>query len=186
MTKTRPQPIEAPAPNIGLESIHAAPGHLIRRLQQIAVGIFLDEMKPFDVTPMQYAALAAISDRPGIDQRTLSKLVAIDRSTVGTMLRVMERKALITRRTPAANQRIREIFVTPHGAVILRRSRAALTRSQARILDPLTGAERARFQEQLAKLVDYNNARSRAPLLFVREKASPGSRRRRPRAIDES
>ncbi|MFZ0722020.1 MAG: MarR family transcriptional regulator, partial [Xanthobacteraceae bacterium] len=31
------------------------PGHLIRRLQQIAFALFLDQAKAFDFTPVQYA-----------------------------------------------------------------------------------------------------------------------------------
>ena len=38
------------------------PGHLIRRLQQIASALFLDQAKAFDFTPVQYAALVAISE----------------------------------------------------------------------------------------------------------------------------
>lgn len=158
-------------PAVQLETVHHAPGHLIRRLQQIAVGIFFEEMRPFDVTPMQYAALVAIQDRPGVDQRTLSKLVAIDRSTVGTMLRLMEQKDLITRTTPPRNQRIKELFITPIGRKVLRESGAALAKAQERILAPLAAAERGRFMEQLARLVDINNERSRAPLQVAKSKS---------------
>ena len=45
--------------------IYDKPGHLIRRLQQIAVAIFMDESKAFDITPVQYAALLAIDLHPG-------------------------------------------------------------------------------------------------------------------------
>jgi MarR family transcriptional regulator, lower aerobic nicotinate degradation pathway regulator len=151
-------------PNDPLVMLHAAPGHLIRRLQQIAVAVFLKEMKPFDLTPMQYAALAAIGARPGIDQRTLSKAVAVDRSTIGTMLRLMEKKGLITRTTPERNQRVKQVFTTKVGIRILAESQDALGRSQARILEPLDDEERRRFLTLLAKLVDFNNATSRAPL----------------------
>ena len=33
------------------------PGHCIRRLQQIAVAIFLQETQAYGITPVQYAAL---------------------------------------------------------------------------------------------------------------------------------
>ena len=33
------------------------PGHYIRRLQQIAVGLFMEETQALNVTPIQYAAL---------------------------------------------------------------------------------------------------------------------------------
>ncbi len=60
------------------------PGHLARRFQQIAVAVFLAEVEDagFDLTPVQYAALAAISTNPGIDQVTLAGLIAYDRTTI--------------------------------------------------------------------------------------------------------
>ncbi len=50
-----------------MKDIHDMPGHLARRFQQIAVAVFLTEVEDagFDLTPVQYAALAAISSQPG-------------------------------------------------------------------------------------------------------------------------
>src|SRR5262245_44514998 len=66
--------------------IYGKPGHLIRRLQQIAVAIFMEEAKAFDITPVQYAALLAIDLHPGIDQTTLVNTIAFDNSTIGDLL----------------------------------------------------------------------------------------------------
>ena len=73
------------------------PGHLIRRAQQIAVAIFMDECAGFDLTPVQYAALAAIAANRDIDATRLSYLVALDRSTIGTVLERLEAKGLRAR-----------------------------------------------------------------------------------------
>ena len=51
--------------------IYSRPGHLIRRLQQIAVAIFLEETAQFDITPVQYSALLAVRNHNGLDQTTL-------------------------------------------------------------------------------------------------------------------
>jgi hypothetical protein len=51
------------------------PGHLIRRLQQIAVSIWLDETADCDVRPVQFAAMAAIRAFPGNDQMDLSRII---------------------------------------------------------------------------------------------------------------
>jgi hypothetical protein len=60
------------------------PGHLARRFQQIAVAVFLHEMAKIgsELTPVQYSALAAVTDNPGIDQVTLAGLIAYDRATI--------------------------------------------------------------------------------------------------------
>ena len=40
-----------------MDAVYTAPGYLFRRMQQIAVSIFVEECKAFDLTPVQYAAL---------------------------------------------------------------------------------------------------------------------------------
>ena len=44
--------------------IYEKPGHLIRRLQQIALALFMDETRTFEITPVQYSALVAIDINP--------------------------------------------------------------------------------------------------------------------------
>ena len=46
------------------------PGHLARRLQQLAVALFNEEVAELSMTPVQYSALHAICKQPGIDQKT--------------------------------------------------------------------------------------------------------------------
>jgi DNA-binding MarR family transcriptional regulator len=147
-----------------LADVYAAPGHLIRRSQQIAVAIFFDEFREWDVTPVQYAALVAIRDRPDMDQRTLVNTIAIDRSTVGSMLKVLEERRMISRATPKQNQRIKQLRILPAGEELLEATREAIGRTQERILAPLDLKERAIFLQYLARIVDINNELSRAPL----------------------
>ena len=45
---------------ITMDAVYTAPGYLFRRMQQIAVALFIEECKQFDLTPVQYAALIAI------------------------------------------------------------------------------------------------------------------------------
>jgi DNA-binding MarR family transcriptional regulator len=77
--------------------IYDKPGHLIRRLQQIAVAIFMNETKAFDITPVQYAALLAIDLYPGVDQTALVNIIAFDRSTIGDVVERLIAKGLARR-----------------------------------------------------------------------------------------
>lgn len=151
-------------PRMLLPDVYLAPGHLIRRAQQIAVAIFFEEFEGWDVTPVQYAALIAIRDRPGMDQRTLVNYIAIDRSTVGSMSKGLEERKLIYRVTPKENQRIKQLFIKPAGERLLDDTRDIIARTQERILGPLSHKEQAVFMELLTRLVNLNNDLSRAPL----------------------
>jgi len=81
-----------------LRRLYGAPGHLIRRCQQIAVAIFMEETREFDLTPVQYAALVVVRAQPGVDQTRLVNLIALDRSTIGNVVTRLEAKKLIVRR----------------------------------------------------------------------------------------
>jgi MarR family transcriptional regulator, lower aerobic nicotinate degradation pathway regulator len=147
-----------------LADVYRAPGHLIRRCQQISVAIFFDEFKDWGVTSAQYAALVAIKERPGMEQRTLVTQIAIDRSTLGSMLRKMEEREFIRRHTPPENLRIKQLFILPAGEELLDKTRNNIFQVQERILAPLNAEERTVFLDLISKLVKTNNPLSRAPL----------------------
>jgi MarR family transcriptional regulator, lower aerobic nicotinate degradation pathway regulator len=147
-----------------LPYVYGAPGHLMRRSHQIAVALFFEELRQFKITPPQYASLVAIMDQPGVGQRRLADLVAIDRSTIGMLLQRLEKKGLIRRVTSETDQRVNQLFITDAGRDLLLRSHKAVERSQERILAPLKPNERLAFLRMLSRLVHINNDVSRVPL----------------------
>jgi DNA-binding MarR family transcriptional regulator len=147
-----------------LAMLYGAPGHLIRRCQQIAVAIFIDETRAFELTPVQYAALFVVRAKPGVDQTRLVNLIALDRSTIGSVLDRLEAKGLIERRPGARDKRQKRLYPMAAGAALLDTVAAAVDRAQQRILAPLAPEERHAFMAMLGRLVDINNVHSRAPL----------------------
>jgi DNA-binding MarR family transcriptional regulator len=139
------------------------PGHQIRRLQQIAVGLFIEETAGYDVTPVQYATLATVARQPGLDQRTLARSVGFDTSTVAGVIDRLERRGLLRRQPAPEDRRVRQLALTAAGAALLERVDPAMRRAQARILSPLPEADRRRFMALLGRLVAANNGASRAP-----------------------
>lgn len=147
-----------------LEEAYRGPGHLIRRLQQIAVAIFMDEFKNLDITPVQYIALVAIHDHPGLEQQTLADLIAIDRSSAGRIFPFLEERGLIERMTPPNNRRAKLAFITHAGTRLVAGGTALVRKAEKRIMKVLTEKDQRIFMDHLRKLVDINNAQSRAPL----------------------
>lgn len=153
-----------PAAPITMDAVYAAPGYLFRRMQQIAVSIFMEECKAFDLTPVQYAALVAIHTHPGIDATRLSAVIAFDRSTLGSVIERLQAKDYIERKPAPEDKRIKLLYLTKSGAAILREIIPAVERAQARMLEPLKAADRKTLMGLLAQLVDLNNEASRVPL----------------------
>src|ERR1700735_4026617 len=86
---------------------HDMPGHLARRFQQIAVAVFLTEVEEagYDLTPVQYVALAAVSANPGLDQVTLAGLIAFDRTTITGVVDRLVQKGLMARHESSRGRR---------------------------------------------------------------------------------
>ncbi len=149
---------------ISMDDVYTKPGYLFRRMQQIAVAIFMEECRAFDLTPVQYAALVAIRAHPGIDATRLSAVIAFDRSTLGSVIERLETKDLIQRKPGAEDKRVKLLYLTKAGAVLLQEVMASVDSAQARMLQPLKPSDRKTLLALLIQLVDLNNEASRVPL----------------------
>jgi len=147
-------------PQVDLDSM---PGHQIRRLQQIAVAIFLQETKNTGMTPVQYAALQGVANAPGVDQRNLARSIGLDTSTIASVIDRLEARGLVQRGTSPDDRRVRLLTLTDTGHTELITIFPAIQRAQQRILEPLPKAAQAEFIRMLRILVTANNDLSRAP-----------------------
>jgi DNA-binding MarR family transcriptional regulator len=141
--------------------LYDQPGHLIRRAQQIAVSMFFEALGR-DVTPVQYAVLRMLQDRPGIDQVTLAQEVALDTSTTADIAARLETKGWIVREMLPRRQR--RLVLTPAGEAVLARLVPSLQAMNLQLLQRLDDDERAEFMRLLRKFVQLNNDQSRAPM----------------------
>jgi DNA-binding MarR family transcriptional regulator len=149
---------------ISMDAVYTKPGYLFRRMQQIAVAIFVEECEAYGLTPVQYAALVAIRTHPGIDATRLSAVIAFDRSTLGNVIERLETKAYVERKPSRGDKRIKLLHLTKAGAALLRDIMPSVDRAQARMLQPLKPADRKTLLALMTQLVDLNNEASRVPL----------------------
>ncbi len=144
--------------------IHAAPGHLIRRAQQIAVALFAEQTAGFDVTPVQYALLAELAKSGTLDQVTLAAHIAVDVATLGQVAQRLEERGLVAREADTEDRRRKQLALTPDGHRLLRKITPGVVLTQEKFLAPLSAAEQAVFCDLLGRLVLQNNEQSRAPM----------------------
>ncbi len=151
--------------------IYSKPGHLIRRLQQFAAAIFIEETAAFDLTPVQYAILASVRAHPGIDQIGLARLIGFDRTTIGGVIDRLEKKSLVERRLSPTDRRIRLLYPSLGGVDLLAACHPAADRAQERMLEPLSDTEQTIFKSLMTRIVAHHNATTRAPIDPRREPA---------------
>jgi DNA-binding MarR family transcriptional regulator len=155
-----------PATENSVSEPNDMPGHLARRFQQIAVAVFLAEVEDagFDLTPVQYAALATIKANPGLDQVTLAGLIAYDRTTITGVIDRLVQKDLIERRASPRDRRARELEITDEGRRTLRKITPAVESAQRIMLRGLSAKEGDELMRLLRKAIAAGNELSRAPL----------------------
>lgn len=130
-------------------------GHLIRRLHQLSTQVFVQRTQAagFDLTPVQFAALDAIHAHPAIDQARVAEMIALDRATIGGVIERLEEKGWIRRVVSERDRRARELSLTPKGKRVLAALLPVVREAQAEMLQPLGGADRARFLELARQVV---------------------------------
>src|SRR3982751_6665009 len=145
------------------------PGHLARRFQQIAVAVFLAEVGDagFDLTPVQYAALATIKANPGLDQVTLAGLIAYDRTTITGVVDRLVQKGLLVRKGSRTDRRAPALQITNEGRRTLDGIEPAVEAAQRIMLGGLSKTEAATLMRLLRKAIAAGNELSRAPQMAL-------------------
>jgi len=156
-------PTEEDVERPSMASVLSMPGHLLRRCHQIAVGIFLEECRSKDLTPLQFVALATLAERGPLDQAALGRVAAFDRTTSATVIRALAERGLVIRRQSEEDKRAKIVTLTDAGEKLLQEAQLNVDSAQARIVSPLSARERAQLNRLLGKIADANNGFSRAP-----------------------
>lgn len=137
-----------------LEALEQLPGYLFRRLHQTAVAKFMVEAEKFGITPVQWAILFAVHKTPGLDQSMLSREIALDASTVGSVLDRLESRQFIRREIAAHDRRLKILFLTEDGNQLLTQASPVVLDMQDWLLSPLTPKERVQFTQWMLKLIN--------------------------------
>ena len=133
--------------------ITGMPGHLVRRMHQASQAIFDAQVAAagFDLTSVQFAALAMIATQPGLDQATLASAIAFDRATTGGVIDRLEAKGFVRREVTRADRRLRHLYLEPAGEHVLAAATPVVQRVQELMLDGLDQKERATLLRLLSK-----------------------------------
>ena len=154
---------------------HRVPAHLARRFHQICLGLTAEILVGEDVTPIQWAVIAAILEEPGTDQKHIAMRVGIDPVTLGQMIDALEKKGFVKRQTDPGDRRGRQLFLTRRGTELRLRLRPSMLEAQERLLSPLTKTERMALLDMLARVVVAHGSYAR-----------PGNGRQKPRRRSSS
>lgn len=139
------------------------PGHLIRRLHQIHVAIFLEECSDFNLTPVQFGVLNVLYDGKTLEQVAIAGLLGIDRNNAADVIRRLEGRGLLQRPTSTRDRRAKLARITAKGRQLVDAVYPSMVEAQRRFVKPLSDDEYSQLMHLMEKLVVENNEASRAP-----------------------
>jgi DNA-binding MarR family transcriptional regulator len=140
-----------------LEALYDRLGFKIRRVHQIAQAIFADTCIDYGITTTQFGVLFVLSRVGPQDQATVARLIALDRSTTGLVVSLLEKRGYLSRRSSDHDRRRRILHLTPEGEVILERLHKPAERSMTKLLDCLSVQQRRQLVRLLSRLSEGGN-----------------------------
>lgn len=146
-----------------LPEIYSRIGFQIRRAHQNSVSVFIECLKPFDLTPTQFGALTMVRRWGPVSQIDLARSLGFDRSTTALVVRLLVGRKLLARTPNPEDRRKFALTLTPAGRRLLESSRAATEEARQALLAPFTRAEAAEFLRLLSRFNDAFDGVSRAP-----------------------
>jgi DNA-binding MarR family transcriptional regulator len=142
------------------EAFVRGPGHLIRRLQQVSVSVFHSALERVNVTPLQHTVLIILDFESGLDQKTIAHRAVLDTTTVGDVLRRLERRNLIMREASPTDKRYKVVSITEKGRELVQEARGLVAESRKYLLSPLSADERDRFLNVVERLLAFHEAQN--------------------------
>jgi DNA-binding MarR family transcriptional regulator len=123
--------------------------YLVKQLE-LVIRADLDAIAgEFGVTSLQYTALSVLARHPGLSAAQMAQRSFVSPQAGNEMVKILERKGLITRTPDAANRHIKRISLTPAGHAVLSQCDVRIDRLEARMLDPLEPADVATLRRAL-------------------------------------
>jgi DNA-binding MarR family transcriptional regulator len=138
--------------------LNTAPIALFRRLYQIATAASAEVLASDDLIPLEYGVLLRVHANPGIDQNTLGQLLALDRTTISSVVFKLEKRGLIERGINDEDRRSRTLRLTSKGEAIRARLRPDTAAAQEGIWSILSASERKQLIAMLVRVIDANRA----------------------------
>ena len=141
------------------------PGIMIRRLHQKSFATFLEEGGASGLTPTQFGILYVVRHCGPVDQITLARLIAVDRSTIALVVRLLTERGLLEKTVDPGDKRRRTLVLSQAGIEEHERSLVPAKRAMERWLEPLEQADRDWLMLAFDRLISRHEARfSTVPL----------------------
>lgn len=158
-TTARPsgQPDASACGAVPVLRLSTAPGHLIRRAQQVHAAIWAQRLHG-ELTGPQYGVLVSLVQEPLIDQTRLAELVSLDKNTTADIVRRLADQGWVDRSVDPGDRRRRLLQLRTPAKVAMRHITPAARLVQRDLLDPVPADERDSVIDMLSMIAFQHGA----------------------------
>jgi DNA-binding MarR family transcriptional regulator len=111
-----------------------------------------DWIRERELSHEQAFVLGYLVRSPGAIQRDIADVSRTSAASVSSLLRGLESRELVERRTDPGNERSKRVYATPAGEKLIAGFETAMLAADETLLAPLDAAERATLQALLTKI----------------------------------
>ncbi len=133
-------------------------GLLLKHARERLASLSAPALEPFGITGRELAVLTAVAEGSPPSQLEAAQRLAIDRTTMVTLIDSLEAKGLVERRPDAADRRRNIVALTAEGERCLVEASKATDEAEGAFLAPLAASERDRLREMLQVLIENSEA----------------------------
>lgn len=151
--RKKPTPADAPVEAVKSYVLEDQIGFILRRVHQRATDVFNTVMDGFDVTPMQFAALAKLHDLGPTSQNQLGRLIAMDPATVFGVAGRLVKRGLVGQSVDPNDARLVILKLTDEGRALVEAMKAKGVEVSRRTVERLTPEEAETLCRLLGRLV---------------------------------
>jgi DNA-binding MarR family transcriptional regulator len=128
--------------------------HLLHRAGQCADELFALNVGKTELTPRQFAVLAAAAASEDLSQTALVDATGIDRSTLADIVRRLVERGLLARRRTKTDARMYAVKLTASGQAAMRSAGPVAESTDSTLLGVLPESQRKQFLSALDKIVE--------------------------------
>lgn len=127
-------------------------GYNARRAALSIIEVFLEEMAPFDLRPVEFSVASLIAHNPGITSRQICATLALLPPNLVGLLNALEKRDLIERKPHLVDGRALGLHPTSKGVALMNIAEKAATEVEIQASSKLTTDERKTLLRLLQKV----------------------------------
>lgn len=127
-------------------------GYNARRAALAVIGVFLQRMAPYGLRPVDFSVLTLIAHNPGITSRQICAALDILPPNLVGMIKALDKRGLIERRTHPTDRRAQGLHLSPTGRKLQKDAQATATKLERDVASRLSEQELDQLKELLQRV----------------------------------